>query len=271
MTGEMDAGRGQGSEWHETSVPEEYATGRLPAERRPSFEAHLVGCTECLDRVESAERMRDGFLTLERRNPAAEAAPEQRRAPPRWATRTRLAMGLAATAAFAGLVWASSLRIRTVEQRLAEKTEALARTEAELARARVQLERAPAPAPEPGQSAPRWSGGARVPVLALLTTRGSQLPTLALPPPGQPVALWIERELPARFERYRVTVRSEQGTTVLEDALSPATRDALLLVVDGALLPPGRYTLGLEGETRSGRRVPVSTHPFRTLPAAQQR
>ncbi len=270
MTGEMDAGRGQGSEWHETSVPEEYATGQLSAERRPSFEAHLVGCSECLDRVESAERMRDGFLTLEQRTPAAEARRAQRRAPPRRATRMRLAVGLAATAAFAGLLWASSLRIRKVEQRLAEKTDALARTEAELARARSQLEQAPTRAPKTGVGAPRSSGGTPVPVLALLTTRGAQLPTLTLPSPGQPVALWIERELPARFERYRVTVRSQQGTTILEDALMPATREALLLVVDGALLPPGRYTLLLEGEARSGRRLPVSTHEFRTLPAAQR-
>ncbi|HUM10651.1 MAG TPA: hypothetical protein VLT82_06850 [Myxococcaceae bacterium] len=266
----MDAGRGQGSEWHETSVPEEYATGRLSPERRPSFEAHLVGCTECLDRVESAERMRDGFLTLERRTPAAEARRAQRLAPPRWAARTRLAVGLAAAAAFAGLVWASSLRIRTVEQRLAEKTDALARTEAELARARSQLEHAPGRPPESRGSSLTSSGATAVPVLALLTTRGAQVPTLTLPPPGHPMALWIERELPARFERYRVTVRSEQGTTVLEDALMPATRDALLLVVDGALLPPGRYTLLLEGEALSGRRVPVSTHEFRTLPAAQR-
>lgn len=270
MTGEMDAGRGQGSEWHETGVPEEYATGRLSAERRPLFEAHLVGCTECLDRVESAEKMRDGFLTLEQRTAAAEPRRAQRRAPPRWAPRTRLAVGLAATAAFVGLVWASSLRIRAVEQRLTEKTMALARTEAELARARAQLEHAPVPLPEVRGSTPKSSGATPVPVLALLTTRGAHLPTLTLPPPGQPVALWIERELPARFERYRLTVRSQQGTTILEDALMPATPDALLLVVDGSLLPPGRYTLMLEGEARTGRRVPVSTHEFRTLPAAQR-
>lgn len=273
MTGDMDSGRGQEASWHGTSLPEEYATGRLPAEQRVSFEAHLVGCTECLDRVEAAERMQAGLLTLEQQRPAAPAASrEQRRALPRWATRARWAVGLAATAAFAGLVWSSTLRIRTVEQRLAEKTDALARTEAELARARAELERPPQPpatAPQVRGIISGLSGAPRIPVLALMTTRGTELPSVAVPAPGQPVALWIEREMPVRHERYRVTLRSEQGTTVLEDTLTPATRDGLLLIVDGALLPPGRYTLSLEGEGRGGRRMRVSEHEFRTIPAAK--
>ena len=257
MTGEMDSGG-----VHETSWPEEYATGRLAAEQRVQFESHLVGCPECLDRVEAAERMQAGFHELERRRPAAAPAPLQRRLRPRWATRG--AWAVAAAAAVAVAFWSGAQRSRGAERALAAEREALARTEAELARAQTALERARRP-PEATPPAPARAVG-RIPVLALMTTRGGELPGLVLPPAGQPVALWIEREMPLRFDRYHVTVRPEQGSAVFDDEVTPATRDALLVAIDASLLPPGRYTLSLEGESRDGRRTPIARHAFRTLP-----
>ena len=254
----MDSGR-----VHETSWPEEYATGRLPAEQRVEFESHLVGCPECLDRVESAERMQAGLQELERRRPAVAPSPARRLAGPRWGT--RLAWAVAAAAAVAVAVWSGAQHTRGVEQALARERDALARTEAELARTRAELERARKP-PEATPPGPAKTTG-RIPVLALMTTRGSDLPSVVLPPAGQPVALWVERELPLRFERYHVTIRSEQGADVFQDDVAPATRDALLVALDASLLPPGRYTLSVDGEARGGRRVPVAQHPFRTLPA----
>lgn len=253
----MDSGR-----VHETSWPEEYATGRLPVDRRVEFESHLVGCPECLDRVEAAERMQVGFHTLERRSPSRAVPPPRRFAGPRWGT--RVSWALAATAAAAVAFWSGVQRSRSAEQALATEREALARTQAELARTRSELDHArsspavtpPAPARSPG----------RIPVLALMTTRGSEVPEVVLPAGGQPLALWIERELPLRFERYHVRVRSEQGTEVFQDDVIPATRDAVLVALDASLLPPGRYTLTLEGEARGGRRVALAEHPFRTLP-----
>lgn len=269
----MDSGR-----VHETSWPEEYATGRLSAEQRVAFESHLVGCSECLDRVEAAERLQAGFQQLERRQPAV-TAPARRRAPPRpgglkWRAGTpsigpwtqwaaRAAWAVAAAAAVAIAFWSGTQRTRSAEQALASERETLARTEAELARTRAELDRARRP-PEVTPPAPARAVG-RVPVLALLTTRGHDLPAVALPATG-PLALWVERELPARFERYHVRVRSEQGTDVFEDDVAPATREALLVALDASLLPPGRYTLVLEGQARGGRRVAVAEHPFRTLP-----
>jgi len=253
----MDSGR-----VHETSWPEEYATGRLPLERRVEFESHLVGCSECLDRVEAAERMRTGFQELERRPPAAAPAPPRRRPRPQWAT--RVVWAVAAAAAVAVAFWSGMQRTRSAEQALATERESLARTEAELARMRAELERARRPPEVTPPGAVRTTG--RVPVLALLTTRGGDLPSVTLPASG-PVALWVERELPVRFERYHVRVRSGQGTDVFEGDVAPATREALLVALDGSLLPPGQYTLFLEGEGRGGRRVSVAQHPFRTLAA----
>ncbi len=254
----MDSGR-----VHETSWPEEYATGRLPAEQRVEFESHLIGCPECMDRVESAERMQAGFQELERRQPVVASAPLRRLAGPRWGT--RLVWAVAAAAAVAVAVWSGAQQTRSVEQALARERDTLARTEAELARTRAELERARRP-PEASPPGPAKATG-RIPVLALMTRRGSELPSVVLPPAGQPVAVWVERELPLRFERYRVTVRSERGADLFQDAVAPATRDALLVGLDASLLPPGLYTLSLEGEARGGKWVPVSQHPFRTLPA----
>jgi len=245
---------------HETSWPEEYATGRLPVERRVEFESHLVGCPECLDRVEAAERMQAGIQELERRRPAAAPAPPRRGAGPQWAR--RVGWAVAAAAAVAVAFWSGTQRTQSAEQALAAERDALARTEAELGRARAELERArraPELAP-PGAVRP----AGRVPVLALLTRRGRDVPTVVLPESG-PVALWVERELPVRFERYHVRVRSEQGADVFEDDAAPTTREALLVALDATVLPPGLYTLELEGEARGGRRIPVAEHPFRTL------
>src|SRR5262245_44243574 len=250
----MDSGR-----VHETSWPEEYATGRLPAEQRVEFESHLIGCPECLDRVESAERMQAGFQELERRQPSVAPAPPRRLARPRWGT--RLVWAVAAAAAVAVAVWSGAERTRNVEQALARERDTLARTEAELARTRAELERARKPPETTPPGLAKTTG--RIPVLALMTTRGSDLPSVVLPPAGHPVALWIERELPVRFERYRVTVRTEQGTDLFQqDDVAPATRDALLVALDAALLPPGRYALSLEGEARGGKWMPVAQHPF---------
>src|SRR4029453_7995650 len=117
----MDAGR-----VHETSWPEEYATGRLPAEQRVEFESHLIGCPEGMDRVESAERMQAGFQELEAPRPVVASAPPRRLAGPRWGT--RLVWAVAAAAAVAVAVWSGAQQTGRIEQALARERDTLART-----------------------------------------------------------------------------------------------------------------------------------------------
>jgi len=258
---------------HESSVPEEYATGRLSAEQTTAFEAHLVTCPECQDRVGLAERLWQGMHDLagDERVPApSRGAPAPvetvggRAHRPRWATRGGWTLAAVASAAAVAAVWIGAQRVRSAEQALASEQAALVHAEALLAEARAEVEKARRTAqvaPPPGRPA------TRIPVLALMTLRGGQVPAVQLPPPGQPFALWIERETPVRFERYHLTVRSERGDAVWEDQVLPSSPEAVVLALDPGLVPAGTYLLTLEGEGRNGRPVVVSRHEFRTIAA----
>jgi hypothetical protein len=101
-------------------------------------------------------------------------------------------------------------------------------------------------------------------VLTLVATRGSELPTLDVRQDG-PVVLSVERESPPRFVRYRIKVSREDGGAVLDGLFPPSSRDAVVLAVDGSILPAGTYTLALEGESSGGRRVQLPGHRFRVM------
>jgi hypothetical protein len=251
MTSGMDLGR-----VHESSLPEEYATGRLSSEQTTPFEAHLVTCPECQDRVRLAERLWQGMHDVETAGGRAHR--------PRWATRGGWVLAAVASAAAVAAVWIGAQRVRSAEQALASERASLAHAETLLAEARAEVEKARRTA----QVAPPPGGPVtRIPVLALVTIRGGQVPSVQLPPPGQPVALWIEREIPVRFERYHITVRSERGDAVWEDQVLPSSPEAVVLALDPGRVPAGTYVLTLEGEGRNGHPVVVSRHEFRTIPA----
>ena len=102
-------------------------------------------------------------------------------------------------------------------------------------------------------------------MLVLLATRGSDVPVLRLPEPGQPVVLTVEREDPPRFSLYRATLQTRAGAAVWQDTVAPGSREAVFVGLDSALIPPGDYRLQLEGMARGGRWTPVGDHRFRTV------
>ena len=155
--------------------------------------------------------------------------------------------------------WMGSADRRRLEQTI--ETESAGRSAAE-AHARELAQRPPEASPT--VAAPPPSPPGPVPVLMLVATRGSDLPTLALRQEAGPVVLSVERESPPRFSRYQVRLSSEGGGAVLR-RFPPSSRDAVVLAMDASLLPPGTYTIALEGETASGRRTQLPGHRFRVV------
>jgi hypothetical protein len=236
---------------------ERYVTGRLDAAELAQFEAHLVDCPGCLDRVDAAAQL-GAVLRRAEQAPVRVATP--RRVHRHWARRVAGWSTLAAAVVLAVGSWVVARRARQGEADLAAR---LGASEQQLAQARQEIDRAhhtvvpPAPA-----AAPRATS---VPVLVLLATRGADVPVLRLPEPGQPVVLTVEREDPPRFSLYRATLQTRAGAAVWQDTVAPGSREAVFVGLDSALLPPGDYQLQLEGQGRGGRWTPVGDHRFRTV------
>src|SRR5262249_39516792 len=146
----------------------------------------------------------------------------------------RAAVTLAALAAVTvAIVWGAA-RERRLERALeAERAAtAAARQEAAALSARASA----AGSPRPTDREPPALPPGRVPVLSLIATRGTEVPTLALPQSGTPVVLLVERESPPRFSRYRVTLHGPGGDRVLEETLGPSSRDVVAVGLDPVLL-----------------------------------
>jgi len=238
------------------SVVEAYVTDRLGETERTEFETHLVDCPQCLDRVEAAQGLAAGMRAL---GPPAIPA-RTTRSPRRWTVAAGGWALAASVAAVLALGWGMAERgrlERTVE------AERVARVAAE-DRARQLAQRPPEPREPVAPALPPRAPGP-VPVLMLVATRGTDLPTLRLPRDGGPVVLSVERESPPRFARYQVRLSTENGGAVLDGLFPPSSRDTLVLAVDAELLPPGTYRLALEGEAASGQRMQLPGHRFRVV------
>lgn len=234
----------------EGDLAERYATDRLDASERAAFEAHLVDCPECLDRVEAAQGLAAGFRALPPQH-TARRPPRSRR---RWAVRAGWAVAAAAVAV--AVVWEGRERSR-LEQALLEERDARGALQARLRAAQAEADVA-----RSARAGPAPRGPGQVPVLTLVATRGAGVPTLHLPGAPSLVVLSVERESPPRFQAYRVELRSGAGDKVLETRLAPSSRDAVVLAVDSGLLPPGEYLLSLLGDDPHGPPAPVGRHRF---------
>jgi hypothetical protein len=258
---------------------ERYLTGRLSPEERERFEVHLVDCAACIDQVETARALQSGLAWLDqtgelRQTEKVVAAGRRSGAgvglltgwiPPPWMRRAAWAAGAVCAAGLLAALWSTTQRAWKAESELAAQRSAAAEAQQRLAdvraaeererHARQQLEHRL----EETRKAPT-----RIPVLALMAMRGAERPTLQLPPVPQPVVLSVEREEPLRFQAYRATLQSSAGAQLWQDRVTPGSRDAVIVALDSSLVPPGEYTLVLEGGTKGDRWTLVGRHAFRT-------
>jgi hypothetical protein len=253
----------------DTALTERYVTGRLEGLERALFEEHLVDCPVCLQRIEASEGLAAGLkaASVPIAKPASAQSPSRRS----WAHRTTwLLSGACAASLLAALL--TNARLGRVGSEVALEKAANVEARAQLNAAQQQLahERTAREAAEARLGAQQQTP-VHIPLLALVATRGATVPALELSGAPGPFLLLAEREDPPRFPTYVVTVRSAEGVSLWQEQLRPSSRDAVVIALDSGHFPPGTYSLALEGEDTSGRRVPVGRHTFRTFVSASQK
>ena len=256
-----------------SDIAERYVTGRLSPEERAGFEAHLVDCSRCLDRIEVAEGLREGIAHVAvREQPRPSPFRLSRRSPS-----PAIALVLAASVVLLlGVSVVLSLSTaRRAERALDAERAAAAQTVHRLgdleqklgvAEAAVRQEREARSALE-GQLARERRPQLQVPVFALIASRGEERETLRLPPVPQWIVLSLERESPTRFDRYRVTLLSSDRKQLWQGEAQPTSREQLALGLHSSLLPPGAYVVQLDGIDRGGTLTFVARHAIRVVAA----
>jgi hypothetical protein len=273
----------------EHEIIRRYLADRLSDAERSRFEAHYVDCEQCLERLEQEEGFRDGLQTV--------AAEEVARTVERGIflrlllSRSGRALGAAALALLVALPIGLLLsRNRELDRRLAAAEEALART-ARPPQAPVQPE-PPGPGGEEQraqQERDRLAGEldaerkaraaaeerlaraesprVNLPVFLLASVRSGggadDVNRLVLKPGEDWVVLAVELAL-VEHESWRATLSTAGGRRIWSGGgLRPDERDTLTLAFPSTLLPPGGYSLEIEGRTAAGRWEPVATSPLR--------
>lgn len=261
-------------------VAELYLLGKLSPEEAARFEEHSMSCSECLDRLETAEKLRLGLRAVAAREVAALAADTVKLGLLARLVRSRLAP-LALTALFlvavlpAGLLWRRAGRL---EGELAQTREQL----------REELNRpVPTPIPDPEAGALRnqleaerqekerlaaeleKAGAplANVPVVPLSPERsvpGAE-PTTRISLSSSPELLILLLELDATdFPSYKATLAG--GRTVWHlSHLRPDAQGTLTLALPASKLQPGDYTVRVEGLPAQGKPAPVADFSFRIV------
>jgi hypothetical protein len=250
----------------EHDIASRYALNKLAAEEQTAFEAHLIDCAECLDRVDLAAALRDGL----RRVAAADAAvgpgrPVRPAARERWSLQPWLAAAavlIAAAGAAAAIVSMRQLARATAaasgwQRRSDEASRTAMALQDRLAAAERELRQRPATP----------SIDSRVPVFSLSIVRGGEgsPPTqISLPASAPFVVMSVELPSTTGFEQYRAVLTNAAGQPVWRaDQLRPTSPDVLGIALSAQLIPPGDYVLTLEGVARQGRAVPLGHYRFR--------
>jgi hypothetical protein len=267
-----------------------YAMNKLSAEEQADFEAHLIDCVECLDRLDQATALRDGLRKVAASDavpsvavragavlpyaPPADAAigpvrPARRAARQGWVW--SLPLGLAAAAVLLIAAVAGVATIVPMRRQLARVTTAAAewqRRYDEAGRTAGALqERLAAAERELAQRPPAPAIEASVPVFALGIVRsggGSPPAQISIPASAPLVVLSMELPGATGFLQYRAVLTNAAGQPVWRaDQLRPTSPETLGIGLSARLMPPADYLLTLQGIGRQGRTVPLSHYRFR--------
>jgi hypothetical protein len=268
-------------------VAELYLLGKLSPEEAARFEEHSMSCQECLDRLETAEKLRLGLRTVAAREVATEAVKLSLLARLMRSRLTPLALTVLFLVAVlpAGVLWRRTGRLegelaQTREQLREERnrpvpapghdphSEAAAALRGQLEEQRRRAEasdeeRKRLAAELEKAGAPRGN----VPVVPLSPERSAPgaEPSTRISLSASPQLLVLLLELDAAdFPSYQVTLTG--GRTVWHLAhLLPDAQGTLTLALPAAQLQPGDFTLRVEGLPAHGKPAAVARFSFRIV------
>jgi hypothetical protein len=268
----------------ENQVADRYVQGTLPADEAERFENHYLSCPECLDSLDLAESVQRGFRRAATQD-AEKIAAGRQLAILAWLMRlsrqgqagillSALLVVILLPAGFGLQMARSGRELAMTRAALAgerQRTAAAGTLSADLEASRRALagERA-AHEQAVQQIAQLQQPQANVPVRFLDKERGagssSEAPTQTLrrPATGQIVlAPQVDRSFPS----YRARLLDGRGHEICRvPDLHPDDHDALGIGLPVSLLPPGDYTLVVEGVAPGGKTIPAGRYTLRITP-----
>jgi hypothetical protein len=225
------------------NLTERYVTGKLSPEESAQFEEHFVDCAECLDRLESAERLRDGL----RRTGARQAVRPQ--AP--WPQTAWLVAAALILACGVGVWFAVKFRRESEQARLA----ALQWQHRYEAAQSATAVRQPMTAATFFLSITRDGG----------SDASAPVNRVTVAPDSIWLALSLEGELDPAYPEFRASLADAGGKVLWhQDGLARVAGAPLTVVVPSGLLRPGDYALTLDGLS-AGRYVRTARYTFRAV------
>jgi hypothetical protein len=288
----------------EHNLADHYLLGHLSAEQEAQFEAHLINCPECLDRLELTERFRRGLKLVMPQDAARSRVYAKPGVlgwivgfPLRWQAVALLA-AMVLVAVLPSIFFLREIqrqrhelaqarlaltqrqpesqppaagpleqRLRELEQQLAEQRQ---RFESELEReqqARAQLTDAVDRLTRPRANIPTFT-------LSLVRSADPSQPqpvnNLIIPPSSEWIVLSLEVDGASEYETYRATLVTADNRRVWrESGLQPTPQETVVISFHSSFFRAGEYRFILEGITPQGRVVPVGRYPFRVIKEQQ--
>ena len=221
------------SEIEKAETVERYVRNQLAPAERQAFEEHLLGCDECFEKLQAAERFAAGM------HDAAERGLLEVRSQPQGMNPGWFAWAFAATACIAlimaGLVgwayFAQTLRLR-----------------GELRQAVAQLKNEEQSQTRTEQAIPLEQAEANVPLVMLQASRArEEAARVVLKPNDNQLVLWIEPG-PSRYRDFRMDVFSGDHLVTSVDHLSLSRYGALAAGLPTKQLPAGDFRITLIGQ-----------------------
>lgn len=223
-----------------------YVCNQLEPQERQAFEEHFLGCEECFESVQAAERFRVGIHDAVQRGLLNAKAKGAFATSGNWFVWAFAATACAAVtlAVFTGLMYFG--QIRGLREELRHSTSQL---QAEQQLVSGLQQKATVEQPE-----------ANVPVAMLQASRADEPATLVIPANANHVVLWIELG-PSRFRDFRLEVFSSERRLVTDvDHLTRGPYGALAASIPTNRLPAGDFRIRLTGQDPPPTRLAGEYH-----------